>query len=222
MNRLGMIVDISHVSDRSYYNALTASRAPVIASHSSARAITDHPRNMSDEMLVQLTRNGGVAMANFNCGFISDEYRKAWEAQKPERDAALAEIEKQYNDPDSKVTYKDLERAEREWALKLKRPPLSALIDHIDHMVKVAGIDHVGLGSDFDGVLCTPEGLDSVADLPKITEALVARGYTAEQIHKILGGNFMRVFEEIEKVAKEIQAEQRQDQRREVAPEKQQ
>jgi membrane dipeptidase len=114
-----------------------------------------------------------------------------------------------------------LQRAERQWAAKLKRPPLSALIDHIDHMVKVAGIDHVGIGSDFDGVTCTPEGLDSVADLPKITEALVARGYTAEQIHKILGGNLMRVFREVEQVSKQIQAEHQQDQRNEVAPEKQ-
>jgi membrane dipeptidase len=221
MNRLGMIVDISHVSDRSYYNALTASRAPVIASHSSARAITDVPRNMTDEMLVQLTRNGGVAMVNFYCGFISNDYAKAREAQKPEREKALAELEKQYNDPDSKVAFTELQRAETQWAAKLPRPPLSALIDHIDHIAKVAGIDHVGIGSDLDGVTCTPEGIDSVADFPKITEALMARGYTAEQIRKILGGNLMRVFQEVERVAKEIQTEQQQDKRREVAPEQQ-
>jgi membrane dipeptidase len=219
MNRLGMIVDISHVSDRSYYNALTASRAPVIASHSSARAVTDHPRNMNDEMLVQLTRNGGVAMVNFACSFISDEYRKAWDAQKPERNKALADLEKQYNDPDSKVNFTELQRAEREWAAKLPRPPLSALIDHIDHIAKVAGVDHVGIGSDLDGITCTPDEIDSVADFPKITEALMARGYTAEQIRKILGGNLMRVFQEVERVAREIQTEQQQDKRREVTPE---
>jgi membrane dipeptidase len=174
---------------------------------------------MTDEMLVQLTRNGGVAMVNFYCGFISSDYRKASEAQKPERDKALAELEKQYNDPDSKVNFMELQRAEREWATKLPRPPLSALIDHIDHIAKVAGIDHVGIGSDLDGITCTPEEIDSVADFPKITEALMARGYTADQTRKILGGNLMRVFHEVERVSKEIQSEQQQDKRREVAPE---
>jgi membrane dipeptidase len=223
MNRLGMMVDISHVSDRSFYNALTVSRAPVIASHSSSRAIADHLRNMSDEMLEALARNGGVAQVNFFCGFISNDYMaasKAFEAAHPEEMRRAHELWLAPKTPESKAELDKLMAAYRAAA---PRPPLSVLIDHIDHMVKIAGVDHVGIGSDFDGVPCLPEGIDSIADLPKITQELVQRGYSAQDIHKILGGNLLRVFAEVEKTAREIQNEKNSDTRQEVtlpAPEK--
>ena len=218
MNRIGMIVDISHVSDRSFYNALTASRAPVIASHSSARAITDVPRNMTDDMLVALSRNDGVAMVNFNCGFISDDYNKRSKqfiADHPDEMKQMREMEQQYKE--GKIDENQLQQFQAKLNMQVGRPPLSALIDHIDHMVKVAGVEHVGIGSDFDGVPCLPEGIDSVADLPKITQALAERGYTAKQLNLILGENLLRVFADVEKTAKQIQSESNPDQREEVA-----
>ena len=220
MNRLGMMVDISHVADKTFYRSLVVSRAPVIASHSSSRALTDVPRNMTDDMLRALARNGGVAMVNFNCGFLSNEYNAA-EKKLMETDHSVEDLKKQMAEPGSKITETDVQKAEIARASKLQRPPLSALIDHIDHMVKVAGIDHVGLGSDFDGVDCTPEGIDSAADLPKITQALFERGYNAEQLKKILGGNLLRVFSEVERTSAALKAEAPQDSRREIRPETQ-
>ena len=212
MNRLGMMVDVSHVSDQTFYHALLISRAPVIASHSSARALTNHPRNMTDDMLRALARNGGVCMVNFYSSFISDDYRKAYEAQSKERNAAVEAAEQEYKSahPGQTVPYAVADQVQKQWAAKIPRPPLSALIDHIDHIAKVAGIDHVGLGSDFDGISSTPQGIDSAADLPKITAELVKRGYSAEDINKILGGNLLRAFRQVEKVSKEVQAEGRQ------------
>jgi membrane dipeptidase len=217
MNRIGMIVDISHVSDRSFYNALTASRAPVIASHSSARAITDVPRNMTDDMLVALSRNNGVAMVNFNCGFISDDYNKRarqFAQDHPDAIQKMRDMEQQYKE--SKIDENQLQDFEAQLSIQVPRPPLSALIDHIDHMVKVAGAEHVGIGSDFDGVNCLPQGIDSVADLPKITQALAERGYTEKQLRMILGENLLRVFADVEKMAKQIQSETNPDKRSEV------
>ena len=193
MNRLGMMVDISHVADKTFFQALIVSQAPVIASHSSSRALTNVPRNMTDDMLRALARNNGVAMVNFYCGFLSQDYYEA-EKKLDAEDHTVADLKKQAMEPGSKVTEADIQKAEMALVAKLPRPPFSALIDHIDHMVKIAGIDHVGLGSDFDGVTCTPQGIDSAADLPKITQALYERGYNAEQIGKVLGANLLRVF----------------------------
>lgn len=207
MNRLGMLVDISHVSDRTFYRTLVVARAPVIASHSSARALTAAPRNMTDDMLRALARNGGVAMVNYNAPFVGEDYRRAWNQQKMEREQAIEAAREKDKAAGKPFTFEEEVRLEREWAAKIPRPPFKSLIDHIDHMAKVAGVDHVGLGSDFDGVAALPEGMDSVADLPKITQALVERGYTAEQIHKILGGNLLRVMRDSERVARELQKE---------------
>jgi membrane dipeptidase len=213
MNRLGMIVDISHVSDATFYQTLLVSQAPVIASHSSSRELTNQPRNMTDDMLRAMTNNGGVVMVNFYSAFIDESYRKV--SSDPEkikqRDAEVDAYKKTHAHPDgSPVTYDETAGIEKKWAAQFPRPPLKSLIDHIDHVAKVAGIDHVGLGSDFDGVTSLPEGIDSAADLPKITQALYERGYTREQILKILSGNFMRVMREVEATSARLQAERKE------------
>ena len=208
MNRVGMMVDISHVADKTFFDGIATSKAPVIASHSSARALTGHSRNMTDDMLRALAKNGGVVQANFYSAFIDEDYRKAAEAQKKDADAAVEAHLAELKAAGKPVTYLDKDQIEREWSAKIPRPPLKSLIDHIDHIAKVAGVDHVGLGSDFDGVSgAMPEGIDSAADLPKITQALLDRGYSEKDIHKILGGNVLRVFGEVERVSREMQAE---------------
>jgi membrane dipeptidase len=208
MNRLGMLVDISHVADKTFWDTIATTKAPVIASHSSARALTNHPRNMTDDMLRAVAKNGGVVQVNFFSAFIDDDFRKAVEAQKKDVDAAVKANAEKLKADGKTPTYLDTDRIEREWMAKIPRPPLKSLIDHMDHIAKVAGVDHVGLGSDFDGVSgATPEGIDSAADLPKITQALLDRGYGAEDIHKILGGNLLRAFGEAEKVSRQMQAQ---------------
>lgn len=217
MNHLGMMVDISHVSDNSFYQALVVSRAPVIASHSSSRAITNHARNMTDDMLVALARNGGVAQVNFNCGFISNDFlaaEKAYNLQHPEASKRAREL---WLSPKTPEREAELERLQEEYRKAVPRPPFSALMEHFDHMIKVAGVDHVGIGSDFDGVECLPEGMDGVQDLPKITADLLGRGYSPSDVQKVLGGNLLRVFAEVEKTARQIQKEQARDLRPEVA-----
>jgi len=206
MNHLGMMVDISHVADKTFYDALSVSKAPVIASHSSARALTNAPRNMTDDMLRAVAKNNGVVQVNFFNGFIDEDYRKATAALAKDRDAAVAAFIAQHKAEGKPVTYVEYDQIEREWAAKVPRPPLKSLIDHIDHIAKVAGVDHVGLGSDFDGISgASPTGIDSAADLPKITQALLDRGYSADDIHKILGGNLLRVFRDVEGVSREMQ-----------------
>jgi len=216
MNRLGMMVDISHVSDRTFYRAVIISRAPVIASHSDARALCDAPRNMTDTMLRAVANaggpesKGGVIQVNFFNGFLSQSWLNAQKAIKPEADKAVQALKDKAKAEGKPVPYDEIDKLQRQYADRIPRPPLSVLIDHIDHIAKVAGIDHVGLGSDFDGVSGQlPEGLDSPADLPKITAALMARGYSAEDCRKILGGNLLRVFREVEQVSKTLKAENR-------------
>jgi len=206
MNRLGMMVDIAHVADKTFLDAIATTKAPLIASHSCARALTNHPRNMTDDMLRAVAKNGGVVQVNFYSAFVDESYRKAAEEQKKEREAAVDEYVAKKKAMGQPVTYLDKDRIEREWAAKIPRPPLESLIAHIDHIAKVAGVDHVGLGSDFDGVSgATPTGIDSAADLPKITQALLDLGYSAEDIDGILGGNLLRVFSEVERVSREMQ-----------------
>ena len=216
MNRLGMMVDISHVSDRTFFRTLVISRAPVIASHSDARALCNVPRNMTDDMLRAVARSGGpnskggVIQVNFYSGFLSQAYSDAAKALEPEMKKATQALKDKAIAEGKPVPYAEIEKLQRQYGDRIPRPPFSVLIDHIDHIAKVAGVDHVGLGSDFDGISGQlPEGIDSAADLPKITEALMARGYSAEDCRKILGGNLLRVFREVEQVAKELQAENR-------------
>jgi membrane dipeptidase len=205
MNRLGMMVDISHVADKTFWDAIAVTKAPVIASHSSARALCNAPRNMTDDMLRAVAKNGGVVDVNFYSGFDDQSYWDANRAQEKERDAAVKEHLDKLKAEGKTPSYMDEERIQRQWMAKIPRPPFKVLIDQIDHIAKIAGVDHVGLGSDFDGVSGqTPEGMDSAADLPKITQGLLDRGYSAEDIHKILGGNVLRVFAEVERVSREM------------------
>jgi membrane dipeptidase len=205
MNRLGIMVDVSHVSDKTFYDTIATTRAPVIASHSSSRALTDHARNMTDDMLRAVGKNGGVVQVNFYSAFIDENYRRTAAAQTKEQDAAVQEFLDRSKAEGRSVSYIQVDHIERDWNSRIPRPPLKSLIDHIDHIADVAGVDHVGLGSDFDGVSgAMPEGMDSAADLPKITQALLDRGYKPNDVTKILGGNLLRVFREVEKVSQQI------------------
>jgi membrane dipeptidase len=205
MNRLGMMVDVSHVADKTFWDAISVSKAPIIASHSCARALVNAPRNMTDDMLRAVAKNGGVVDVNFFSGFNDQKFWDAQRAQNKEQQAAIDAHLAKMRSEGKPVTYMDVDRMEREWTAKLPRPPFDSLIDTIDHIAKVAGVQHVGLGSDFDGVSgATPAGIDSAADLPKITQALLDRGYSADNIHEILGGNVLRVFKEVERVSREM------------------
>jgi membrane dipeptidase len=216
MNRLGMMVDVSHVSDKTFFRTLIITRAPIIASHSGARALCDSPRNMTDDMLRAIANSGGpdskggVVQVNFYSGFVSQDYRNAQKAIGPEMDKAVQELKNKAKAEGRVASGAEIEKVQHSFVDKIPRPPLSALIDQIDHIAKVAGVDHVGLGSDFDGVSgLLPQGIDSPADFPKITAALMERGYSAEDCRKILGGNLLRVFREVEAVSKQLQAENR-------------
>jgi membrane dipeptidase len=216
MNRLGMMVDVSHVSDKTFFRTLIITRAPIIASHSGARALCDSPRNMTDDMLRAIANSGGpgskggVVQVNFYSGFVSQNYRDAQKAIAPEMEKAVQALNDKAKAEGRVASAAEVEKVQRSFADKIPRPPLSELIDHIDHIAKVAGVDHVGLGSDFDGVSSQlPQGIDSPADFPKITAALIDRGYSAEDCRKILGGNLLRVFREVEAVSKQLQEENR-------------
>jgi membrane dipeptidase len=211
MNRLGMMVDISHVADKTFWDTIATTKAPVIASHSSARALANHPRNLTDDMLRAVAKNSGVVQVNFYAGFDDPTFLEASQAQAKQRDAAIEVALAKKRAAGERVTYLDEDRVEAEWLAKIPRPPLASLIDQIDHIAKTAGIDNVGLGSDFDGVSgATPAGIDSAADLPKITQALLERGYSADDIRKILGGNLLRVFRDVERVSAEMHSQQGQ------------
>jgi len=198
MNRLGMLVDVSHVSDETMSDVLEVSKAPVIASHSSARVFSNHKRNVPDELLKRIARNGGVVMVNFYPAFLDEKVRAAGlerdEKLRAQRDALRA----QFKDDPKRL---DEELKKLNDANPIPNTTLSMLVDHIEHIAKVAGVDHVGLGSDFDGIPFLPEGLRDVADLPVITYELLRRGHTDADVLKILGGNLMRVFAQAERVA---------------------
>jgi membrane dipeptidase len=192
MNRLGIMVDISHVSDSTFWDAVRTSTKPVIASHSSARALSVHRRNMNDDMLRAVRDNGGVVNVNFYSAFIDSTYRKATAAIDPAL-RTLRDSMRAAGAPNARILAATRTRkAAMERALPVT--PLRVLIDHIDHIATVAGVDHVGLGSDFDGVDALPAQMEDVTQLPRIAQGLLDRGYTAEQITKILGGNMLRVM----------------------------
>lgn len=196
MQRIGMLVDVSHVSDETFRAALAVARAPVIASHSSARAIADHRRNLTDDMLRAIANNGGLAMVNFWSLYLSADYGAASKKWFEKNGKAYTDLRARLHD--DPLAFREALDKLRAQAEPLPKVPFSVLIDHIDHMVKVAGVDHVGLGSDFDGVDALPEGLTGIDGLPRITLELVKRGYKDEDVLKVLGGNFLRVFEAAE------------------------
>ena len=201
LNRLGVMVDISHVADKTFFDALEVTRAPVIASHSSARAIANAPRNMTDDMLRALAKNGGVVMINYNAGFISEPFRVA--PRPAEFTARVDAIHKRCG-TDEACSILDEQRANWD-AMRAGVLPMvtwETIVAHIDHAVKIAGVDHVGLGSDFDGAVM-PLGMEDASKLPRITDALLKKGYSERDVEKILGGNLLRVMEQVERAARE-------------------
>jgi membrane dipeptidase len=173
LNRLGVMVDISHVADKTFWDALETSKAPLVASHSSMRAISGHPRNMTDDMVRALGAKGGVVMINYSVGFLSNERYEAGQRNVPEAELPRVSWEK--------------------------------IVDHIDHAVKLAGAAHVGLGSDFDGTT-VPDGMEDASKLPKITAALLAKGYSEEDVKNILGENILRLLERVDTIGRDIRA----------------
>jgi membrane dipeptidase len=206
LNRLGMMVDISHVADKTFWDVIETTKAPVIASHSSARSIANHPRNMTDDMMRALAKNGGVVMINYHAGFLSEEFRVASEKKSGNVVEAMAAMSKRCGGNEACTTLES-ERIDHEAMAKGELPKVTweKIVDHIDHAVKVAGADHVGLGSDFDGATM-PLGMEDASKLPKITDALLKKGYSDGDIEKILGGNILRVMEQVERVAAEAAA----------------
>jgi membrane dipeptidase len=208
MNRQGMLVDISHVSDKTFYDALEVSKVPPIASHSSVRAISNHPRNMTDDMIKALAAKGGVIQINYERNYLSEEYRKAFESLAGDVSRMDEQFKKECGDDNECIGKAEIKLGkELTDAGKLPHVSWEKIIAHIDHVVKLVGQDHVGLGSDFDGA-DMPDGLEDCSKLPKITEALLRKGYSEESIRKILGGNILRVMEQSEKISKEMQAAQ--------------
>jgi membrane dipeptidase len=205
MNRLGVLVDISHVSDKTFYDALEVSKAPMIASHSSCRAICDAPRNMTDDMIKALAAKGGVIQINYHIGFLSQAYRDA-SSKSAELKARTAAVDKAAGD-DEAAAIRDDEKVAHQMIAEGKLPQVGweAIVDHIDHAVKLVGADHVGLGSDFDGSIM-PRGMEDCSKLPELTEAMLRRGYSEDDIRKILGGNTLRVMAEAERVSREMKA----------------
>jgi membrane dipeptidase len=202
MNRLGMLVDVSHVSDDTISDALEVSKAPIIASHSSARALSNVPRNIPDDLLKRIAKNGGVVQVNFYSEFVDEKTVGPQSAERAKRLKAQQDaINEKYKDDPERLGE---ESDKLEAANPLPPLPISKLIDHIDHIVKVAGIDHVGIGADFDGANDMPQGASDVSMLPNITYELLKRGYSEQDIRKILGENFLRVFAEAERVARSM------------------
>jgi membrane dipeptidase len=197
MNELGMMIDISHVGEQTFWDVMKATTKPVIASHSSAWTLCRHRRNLKDDQLRAIQKNGGVVFINFNPGFIDSTYAK-------KEDVMLAKIKSRTDSLEKTIKTDGFEK-EQYLAELMKddyepiRPSLETLIDHFDYVAKLIGVDHVGIGSDFDGIHLTPKGMDDVTFLPNITRELLKRGYSGADVRKILGENFMRVLGEVEK-----------------------
>jgi membrane dipeptidase len=201
MNRLGIMVDIAHVSDKTFWDALEASKAPIFSSHSSCRSLSNIPRNMTDEMIQALAKKGGVVQINFGCEFLSQKSADSSPMKDP---AFMARAEKVMG---GIKDAKERQTAMRDLMAEMGKTTVRATIDdvvaHIDHVKKIAGIDYVGLGSDFDGVSCVPEGLDDVAKWPNLTRKLLEKGYTPVEIRKVYGGNLLRVMKAVEKASQD-------------------
>ena len=206
MNRLGMMVDVSHVADSTFWDVLKTTRAPVIASHSSARALTNAARNLTDEQLRAVATCNGVVMVNFYPGFLDDGWRNAWAASLPEREPLYAAAAAPYRQRGEPMPYSAELAVDRAFFAEHFRhrrqlPPMEVLVDHLEHVARVAGVNHVGIGSDFDGFPLLPQGLYSAADLPKLWAMLGARGFNPAEMEKLLGGNLLRVLRDVQALA---------------------
>ncbi len=205
MNQLGMMVDISHVSDNTFYDALAASKAPLIASHSSCRALCTAPRNMTDEMIRALAKNGGVMDINYYSGFLSQAFQDGYGKIEKQVEDELAAARARYAKQGKRLSYLEEVRIQQRLIKDLPVPSYTAIADHIDHAVKVGGIDHVGLGSDFDGIDSGPRGMEDVSKIPDLVRELARRGYSERDLEKILGGNVLRVMRQVELVSRQVQ-----------------
>jgi membrane dipeptidase len=207
MNRRGVMVDVSHVSDKTFRDALAVSRAPLIASHSSCRAICNHPRNMSDAMIRELAAHGGVIQINYEVSFLDQAYKDASDALSGGVVAEMDSLQKLCGD-DQECMGRKMAEKRAEYVREGKLPHVSweKIVEHVDHVVKLVGPDHVGLGSDFDGATM-PDGMEDCSKLPRLTEAFVRKGYSDDDIRKILGGNTLRVLEAAERTSRELEAE---------------
>ena len=203
MNRLGMMVDISHTADKTFYDALEVSKAPIIASHSSCRAVSNNTRNMTDDMIRALAAKGGTIEINFDCAYLSQRYE---DASKPLMAALRPKLTEARKIEDPVEREKAMDTLEEEATATLSLATLADVVANIDHAVEVGGIDHVGIGTDFDGVGCVPKELRSYKDFPALTRALLEKGYSADEIKKIYGGNLLRVMRAVEAEAKREQA----------------
>jgi len=196
MNQMGMLVDLSHVGIQTFYDALAVTKKPVILSHSCAYALCPVPRNMNDEQIKALGKNGGVIHLNFYSGFLDSSYnRKLSEFMLQHKSEIDSMNQLKISDYEIQMFLSRKYQAE----VEMLRPSMNVLLDHLDHIVRLIGVDHVGLGSDFDGIESAPQDLDGVEDFPIITSALIVRGYSNKDIKKILGGNFLRIFKAAEK-----------------------
>ncbi len=204
MNRLGMLVDISHVSDATFFDAIETTQAPLIASHSSTRALADHPRNMTDDMLRALAKNGGIIMINFYPAYIDESARDATRAYFAKHRATLGKIPRRAGD-DSKKRGELMAAHFR--AHPAPQSPLEVLFDHFDHAIEVAGPDHVGIGGDWDGVASMPVGMEEISRLPSLTTGLLSRGHSPDTVRKVLGENLLRVLETAEQVSNRMRKE---------------
>jgi membrane dipeptidase len=200
LNTLGMMVDVSHVADKTFWDALAISKAPLLASHSSCRALSGHPRNMTDEMIKAMAAKGGVIQINYLDSYLDDALYRAQDARRPQTEAKRAELEKQYPGEENQGKRQQELRAYSQTLGPLPKVSWEKIVDHIEHAAKLAGSDHVGLGSDFDGATM-PQGMQDVTQLPKLTEALLKKGFTEQQIKGILGENLLKLMEKVEKSA---------------------
>jgi membrane dipeptidase len=203
MNRLGMMVDVSHTADATFYAAIETSTAPIIASHSSCRAVSKNTRNMTDAMIMALAKNGGTMQINFDCAYLSQRYEDDSKPLQAAMKTRYAELQK-IKDPTEKEAAVEALMVEN--ASKLPPATLADVVEQIDHAVKVGGIDHVGIGTDFDGVGCVPAELSSYDKFPALTRALLEKGYSATDIEKIYGGNLLRVMRAVEQRARELKS----------------
>lgn len=202
MNRLGMLVDIAHVADKTFYDALEVSKAPIFSSHSSVRALCNHGRNLTDDMLKALAKKGGLTMINFSCDYLS---QKSLDSSPMNDPAFRAEAEKAMSGiSDPKERRAAMRKLMADMEKKTIRASIDDVVAHIDHVKQLVGVDYVGLGSDFDGIGCTPEGLDDVSKWPNLTRKLLEKGYIVDELRKIYGGNLLRVMREAERVSAQM------------------